>query len=233
MKKKDKDENQLVEEIRKDFLLKLPELSQGWEPPAFAVNLGWDYISVMERERWNRTSDTHWIKYYGMRGISPQSKQYILPSHLQDSFQSGKEDEHKRKIGITGEHIMEAVWPILKSGERPQQSGIHRFIALKRANGVDYGTNAYYWVMVALFQRWYFHVYLQYIDKYKHSNRDTAMCTDSTFEMALNHNAVLPQWFNVQRLNWWLSWQGISLKPNEIERLYCEARLSKTVADDF
>ena len=237
MSYKGKGWNQLVDEISKDFLLKLPELSQDWESPTFAVNLGWDFISVMYKEIFGEPRDIYWSKYYKFRGINPQSTQYVLPTQLNDV----EKEEYKRKRSILDENLVQAVWPMIKSGERPLQSGVRRFINnMKGSGGTDDSDEMHIWYCTirAMFHDWYSHVYKKYIDKYQHSNPDTYIKDTKAFERALStyysdagEKQTLPTWFNMQCLNWWLSWQQISLKPNEIKELYIQAGLAKTLYD--
>lgn len=199
---------------RSEFLERLPDLSKSWQPPKFHIQLEPEFLIAMIEEYygWRYTED-HWIRFYSLSGISPNTSAYFLPDEIRAARRQGGEDERCMKE-VVDHHLAVAMWPLIKAGNRPWGSLktrigdiVRRKSAGKPRNRADSSDlkHLWYWAIAHLFLEWHDSATNEYAKSLSPAEGPLVPC----FLRG-------PQWFDMQCLNWWLDSEAICMSPDEI-----------------
>jgi hypothetical protein len=235
----------LMKIISEDFIEKLPALSANWQQSQMPIRLSLRFVRKMDEER-SKTAEgkkvlvKHWIRYYQLSGLDLGSPDRVLPlppeKLTMEAFQQWhqRHQAEKHPALIVHRHLVEAMWPIIRSSRKPLELRLRRTIGKWVWGGLcSSEEDLWYSALVEVFLDWHLFVIGRYGDDTKrllqdvkrraHQLQDPEIRAEICRGVEDQNSWEKIQWKIRQRVSrlryygqsvrsslyWWLSAQGI------------------------
>lgn len=226
------------------FINVLPELSKGWQPPPVGISLEMSLIKGMISElSYNNKGKPakSWRQYYGLVGVNYNSDRYVIPSETHSRAQND----------IIGDHLVNALWPLIKQGKRIQSPLKHKLskfydkVMMMEGGSASLrissaGGEEWCWVIYNAYYGWHSHVRDTFYEQLSSRYEDTIIDFEalsgikkSVFNKVLYPEKNSSAEFAIRCFNWWLGWQEIWLEPDEVEVVLGNFGICKTRGGDW